>query len=777
MKDIRSILTAVYAAVILLTGCQEEQFGEQNNSESYHACVETFGAETRTAIGIEKSIVWSSQDRIAIFEEDSRGQAYQILDSYAGKAYGDFSPVEGLFTEDISDPVYGTVAVYPYNDNLTVTSGWDSCYEINGVVFPSEQRYVQGSFADEAFPMATITTDGSKSLSFKNVGAVLKFSLTGSYSVCRITVTGNCGEYLSGPATVTLYPDDVPSVWMSSDASSSVALVCDPAVRLDPDRVTDFYISIPPINFWEGFTVTVTDDEGRNTVKSTEKTNMAGRSQILAMPGFTQNSLVLLKNTPDSNWDIILTDLNNTALCFSQMEGNSGELLAVMAGEYEIRMHFDEYGRPVSYLSEDMDVNVEYDGDNATYFFCFDGRSIIVTDVIEKIRMTKSGIEEILDFATGVAGTEEMASLFENIAEVKAESFDEHIRDFFEAMNFLKETNGLDALETTEYGEVGDVLTQFIDQVKEMSTHREDDDFINYTVGLKAGSAVVTGDDSASIELQGRIIGQSNGRRFDFEYGICYSATNQMPTCNDHKISNGYAASEGMSFAEIELPQWFQVSGLNENKYYYRAFFKDRYTGDIIYSDNAKRLEMSDDARWVDLGLSVLWAEYNVGAESPEEYGGYYAWGETEEKDSYTMESYRFYDPNQWESYIFIGQEISGTSYDVAHVKWGDGARMPNLDEMQELVDNCTFESGLYNGVEGDYVTGPNGNKIFLPYSGDRWHYDYIYGFCGYLWCGTCYEDGSLDAHNLWFDGNEPSVRQYDRIDGEPIRPVKDKKN
>ena len=151
--------------------------------------------------------------------------------------------------------------------------------------------------------------------------------------------------------------------------------------------------------------------------------------------------------------------------------------------------------------------------------------------------------------------------------------------------------------------------------------------------------------------------------------------------------------------------------------------------------------EEAETEQWVDLGLSVLWAAYNVGASSPEEYGGYYAWGETSTKSYYTQENYKFY--NQFtDRYDFIGSEISGTSYDVAHVKWGDGARMPTLTEVKELVNNCTFKHGTYNGVKGNYVTGPNGNSIFLPFAGYRYGGDlYLEGSNGYFWFGT-YDDG-----------------------------------
>ena len=182
------------------------------------------------------------------------------------------------------------------------------------------------------------------------------------------------------------------------------------------------------------------------------------------------------------------------------------------------------------------------------------------------------------------------------------------------------------------------------------------------------------------------------------------------------------------------------------------------------------------DDRWVDLGLSVLWAAYNVGASSPEEYGGYYAWGETEEKSSYTWENYKFYNPST-DVFDFIGLEISGTSYDVAHVKWGDGARMPTLTEVEELVDNCTFKYGTYNGVRGNYVTGPNGNSIFLPFAGSR-YYGVLYfeGDSGSFWSGTYYDDnGGYYACNLYCDKDYGDWSGINRGIGQSVRPVKAK--
>ena len=182
----------------------------------------------------------------------------------------------------------------------------------------------------------------------------------------------------------------------------------------------------------------------------------------------------------------------------------------------------------------------------------------------------------------------------------------------------------------------------------------------------------------------------------------------------------------------------------------------------------------------VDLGLSVKWAGWNIGASSPEEYGGYYAWGETEEKSDYSYKTYKYWtDSNgngSWDDdeFTHIGDNISGTQYDVAHVKWGGGWRMPTLDEIKELVNSCTWEWGTYKGVNGQYVTGPNGNSIFLPAAGYR-DYGELFneGTSGYYWSATLIEGSEDGAYYLYFHGGHVSWNYWSsRYCGLSVRAV-----
>ncbi len=173
----------------------------------------------------------------------------------------------------------------------------------------------------------------------------------------------------------------------------------------------------------------------------------------------------------------------------------------------------------------------------------------------------------------------------------------------------------------------------------------------------------------------------------------------------------------------------------------------------------------------IDLGLpsGTKWACCNVGASKPEASGGYYAWGETEEKTVYNEGTY-LYCNNGW---IHIGNNISGTEYDVARVKWGAPWRMPSLDEMSELRDKCTREWTQQNGVNGIRVTGPNGKSIFLPAAGLRWD-DYLnsFGSNGYYWSGTLGSGGEDGACSLYFVSGYWYWSIFSRSYGFSVRPV-----
>ena len=185
---------------------------------------------------------------------------------------------------------------------------------------------------------------------------------------------------------------------------------------------------------------------------------------------------------------------------------------------------------------------------------------------------------------------------------------------------------------------------------------------------------------------------------------------------------------------------------------------------------------------WVDLGLSVKWATCNVGAESPEVYGGYYAWGETEEKTIYDWSTYKWCNGSYDTQMKYCTSSVYGTvdnkttldpEDDVAHVQWGGNWRMPTKAEQDELCNNCTWSWTSVNGVNGYRVIGPNGNSIFLPAAGYRNGEDvYRRGAYGYYWSASLCSSLSCSAHFLCYDDGFYYLGGYYRYYGRTVRPV-----
>lgn len=174
----------------------------------------------------------------------------------------------------------------------------------------------------------------------------------------------------------------------------------------------------------------------------------------------------------------------------------------------------------------------------------------------------------------------------------------------------------------------------------------------------------------------------------------------------------------------------------------------------------------------IDLGLpsGTKWACCNIGAEAPEEYGGFYAWGETVEKSLYEMGNYAYLDEN--EKYDYFGEDISGTVYDASYVNWGDSWRMPSNEQITELQDNCTSKWILLNDVCGLLISGSNGATIFFPASGFSRDGN-IGGISsgGNYWSSTVCPQNN-DAYGLYFD-SEGWYRGYSsRYDGRSVRAV-----
>jgi len=189
----------------------------------------------------------------------------------------------------------------------------------------------------------------------------------------------------------------------------------------------------------------------------------------------------------------------------------------------------------------------------------------------------------------------------------------------------------------------------------------------------------------------------------------------------------------------------------------------------------------------MDLGLSVKWATWNIGASLPQEYGDYYAWGETETKSDYSWNTYKWCNGSETTMTKYCTDSSYGTvdnktvldpEDDVAHVKWGGSWRMPTMDEWGELFDNCTWTWTTVGGVNGRLVTskktGYTDKSIFLPAAGYRYgtYLGYV-GFYGRYWSSSLDTSFSYCARFCWFySGYVDPWSSSHRDCGHAVRPV-----
>lgn len=255
-------------------------------------------------------------------------------------------------------------------------------------------------------------------------------------------------------------------------------------------------------------------------------------------------------------------------------------------------------------------------------------------------------------------------------------------------------------------------------------------------------------------------------------------------------ISGGYFSSDLLLFDMVGkripyLPGEYEYNGnhgtYRHEEYIYRKDKKGRIVQieevdrispriwDIEYEYNSGDTDEPTDnnpddngkiAEAVDLGLSVKWASWNMGATAREQYGKLYVWGMPDASSGYVGKSNDV--PNGVD-------KISGTKYDIARFQWGGSWRLPTSGEQGELITKCKWELCTVNGVHGAKVIGPNGNSIFLPAAGYENSVATVdHGKTGYYWSGITsegywhgypvYYSLSTDksARNYWSIGNWP---------------------
>lgn len=298
---------------------------------------------------------------------------------------------------------------------------------------------------------------------------------------------------------------------------------------------------------------------------------------------------------------------------------------------------------------------------------------------------------------------------------------------------------------------------------------------------IKSGDPVVTAEATEVTMNSAILYGYVNTEYLLMggESGFIVSTSSTPSLDNGQKVVSSEVDKNGKYFV--------QVSGLTSSTtYYYKAFLN---TGTTNLVGEVRSFTTKDFGfAAIDIGLSVKWANANLGASAPDEYGDYYAWGETEPKEDYSWETYKWCNGN----YNNLTKYNTGSSYgtvdkktvleaddDVAHVKLGGNWRIPTISEVDELIstrNNASYqwEWKSLNGHNGWLVTYlVNNNSIFLPAAGNRRDASlYFVGSDGYYWSSSLTTDYPDRARAVDFNSGNVDSYNYGRSYGFSVRPV-----
>lgn len=764
---------------------------------------------TRTSLDSQGNVLWKQGDQVSIFAGSTINEQYQVTDASDGKTAASLNKV--------SDPgfVAGTdidhnVAFYPYASTAAIARSAGS-YVISDITLPATQTYAEGSFGNGAFPMAAVTsTTADMNLKFKNVLGGLKLQLKGSAAIASIRITGNNNEILCGEAEVTVTNGSTPSISLSDASAKTVTLDCGAGVALNSETATPFIIALPPITMTGGFTVIVTDTEGKQMEIKTTKSQTITRSSLLKMPVVVYVGAAVI---PDGCVDLGLS------VCWASC--NLGATNPEDLGDYyawgetttktEYRWTNYKYCNG-TYTSMTKYSTVSEFGDNGFV----DGKIMLDAEddaatAIKGIGWRMPTISEVSELYSNTTMT---LTTINGIEGYKFQSKKTGYTDswiFIPAAGFYTGTTLVTQdSNAADYKYYADCWAKNVSESSSycayrihleykaydgyplMSWYSYDSRFVGRTIrpvydvenagvtGISLDKHSITTVVSVSDKLKATLTRKVESSRTDY---IEWTSSNPSVVSVD---CYGVITAKAVGTATITA--------------------RSPFGG---FSDECQVTVTASTKEFVDLGLSVKWANCNLGADAPGEVGLYYQWGDTQGYGSNTSDGkvFSWSDSNNNITYKWCNGTYSTlTKYvpssaanrygynkfydnkttleltdDAARAALGGDSRIPTSDEWAELrdTDNCTW-TPCGNGFKvQSKKTGYTDNWIFIPVAGYRYNTSVNDNGDGYYWSSNLYmpsypfPDKAI-VHSCSPRGGSNQEYNQPRSYGCNIRPVSD---
>ena len=280
MKKIYTVVSILACLTFHACDYSKEHTDDVVNEVLPEFTATTGESDTKTSLkGLD--VIWSNDDRVAIFNGTVRAKEYKVKDGYSGSTTTILTPVNQDFTAGTEgSDMDGNVAFYPYSA-VRSCKKTDDGYTLT-VNFSDNIESSPSSFGMGVMPMGAVTASKMDyNLSFKNLCGLLKFQLKGNgVKVYSITLEGNSNEKLIGMAEIRLFNNKTPEIRYEGTGTNRIKETCDEGIQLNNSK--DVYIPIAPIEFTHGITVRIVTDEGE-IVKATNKSIKIKRSKITTM--------------------------------------------------------------------------------------------------------------------------------------------------------------------------------------------------------------------------------------------------------------------------------------------------------------------------------------------------------------------------------------------------------------------------------------------------------------------------------------------------------------
>ena len=783
-------------AVALVISCsiQEENFETpQKDDVVFYASFEQPSEGTRVYANDNLYLRWTADDRVSIFNKITYNQQYKFLGE-TGDNSGGFNRVDAAESET-GIPISHVVSVYPFQEGSKISEE-----EVLTLTLPAEQHYAENTFGLGANTMVSVSSDNV--LQYKNVGGYLRLNLYGEgVSVSSITLKGNNGEKLAGTASVTMPVDGVPSVEMASDATTEISLICDTPVQLgaNAEESTPFWFVVPPVTFDKGFTVSFTKTSGSVFEKSTSRSIIIERNHLSKM-----SPIEVVGGAPTTPIpEAVDLGLPSGLKWGSFNVGASkpeeyGDYYAW--GETEPKSNIDLFSNKWWILAPDYTTWLTKYCTNSIcgYNGFTDGKTVLdpeddtaYVNLGGKWRMpTDAEFTELWENCTwewtsmnGINGQKVTGPNGKSIFLPAAGGVSDDVGDAGSFGYYWSSSL------YTDYPYCAWFFGFSSDEVGKFFYSR----YSGFSVRPVYGDSSISIIPVMNVTLDKTELELIIGRGYPLEATVLpENATNKSVSWSSNNESVATVSSSGVVIGLSAGTAIITVTTADGGK----------------TATCAVTVKAMDIPEAVDLGLpsGLKWASFNLGASKPEEYGDYYAWGETEpyyicqdppiwkegkelgywwHSNKWTVEG----DMYQWTKYctdslygyegFTDGKTVLDPEDDAAHVNIGGKWRMPTKAEWTELLENCTWEWTTLNGVNGRKVTskksGYTGRWIFLPAAGS-WESTtsrgYM-GFAGLYWSSSLNTDNPCFAWGVDFGsdvvyGLLDNVRFY----GYSVRPV-----